>query len=483
MWRQVNRKEPLLLSLMVAFSGRQLTPPFPVSLGTFMKTVFTVTELTGAIKNLLESGFGVIWVTGEISNLRRPASGHVYFTLKDKDSQIRAVAFRSATGRIGFDLEDGMKIVCRGKLNIYPARGEYQLIIDAAEPKGLGALQMAFEQLKRRLEKEGLFDPSHKRDIPFLPGKIGIVTSPSGAAIRDILNITGRRFPSVDIIIAPAVVQGMEAPMEICGAISDLNSIGVDVIIVTRGGGSLEDLFCFNDERVARAIYSSKNPVISAVGHEIDFTIADFVADLRAPTPSVAAELVVPDRKDLIEKTLRLKSRLVNACGVFLRESENRLDFLVKGLCDPRGRISNLRMGLDDWHIRLSGGMRRVLEMRENRFLSARRMLIRLTPVTRIRELRRGVENLKKEMDARTRFYMNNLKGILRKDMSILDNLSPISVLKRGFGIVRLSDGTIIRDVAMLAVDDSVYVKISSGSFKARVIKISQEQENGREKI
>ncbi|MCK4533986.1 MAG: exodeoxyribonuclease VII large subunit [Syntrophobacterales bacterium] len=403
-----------------------------------MKAVLTVTELTGVIKDFLESGFDIIWVTGEISNLRRPASGHVYFTLKDEGSQIRVVAFRSAASRIGFDLEDGMKIVCRGRLNVYSARGEYQLIIDAAEPKGLGALQMAFEQLKERLGKEGLFDPSRKKDIPFLPGKIGVVTSPSGAAIRDILNITGRRFPSVDIIIAPAAVQGAEAPTEICDAISDLNSIGADVIIVTRGGGSLEDLFCFNDERVARAIYSSKIPVISAVGHEIDFTIADFVADLRAPTPSAAAELVVPDRNALIERIRRLKAQLINAHGVSLRGLENRLDFVVGGLRDPRGQISDLRMGLDDWYARL---------------------------------------------ETRTRTCIDTLRGILQRDISLLDTLSPLSVLKRGFGIVRLSDGTIVRDVAMLAVDDSVDVKVSSGSFKTRVIKISQEQNNGREKI
>jgi len=395
-----------------------------------MKAVFTVTELTGAIKGLLESGFDLIWVTGEISNLRRPASGHVYFTLKDKDSQIRVVAFRSVAGRIGFDLEDGMKIVCRGRLNVYSARGEYQLIIDAAEPKGLGALQMAFEQLKERLEKEGLFDPSHNKDIPFLPGKIGIVTSPSGAAIRDILNITGRRFPSVNIIIAPTVVQGTEAPMEICDAISDLNSIGVDVIIVTRGGGSLEDLFCFNDERVARAIYSSKTPVISAVGHEIDFTIADFVADLRAPTPSAAAELVVPNRKDLIEGIQSLKSRLMNARGVFLHGLGSRLDFAVKGLRDPRRQISDLRMRLDDWYARL---------------------------------------------ETRARSCIDTLRGILQRDISLLDTLSPLSVLKRGFAIVRLSDGTIARDVNMLTVDGSVDVKVSSGSFKAKVTKILQE--------
>jgi len=448
-----------------------------------MKDVFTVTELTGAIKNHLESGFGIIWVTGEISNLRRPASGHVYFTLKDEDSQIRVVAFRNTAGRIGFDLEDGLQIACRGKLTVYAARGEYQIIIDAAEPKGFGALQLAFEQLKKRLGKEGLFDASHKKGIPFLPGKIGVVTSPSGAAVRDILNITGRRFPSIDITIAPAAVQGTEAPMEICDAISDLHSTDVDVIIVTRGGGSLEDLFCFNDERVARAIHSSRIPVISAVGHEIDFTIADFVADLRAPTPSAAAELVVPDRKDLIERIRRLQSRLSNARSVSLREFRKRLGAVAEGLRDPRGRISDRRIGLDDWNVRLSGGIRRVLEMREHFFLPANRMLRRLTPTTMIGELRHRSGRITKELDVQTRMYVNNLKDMLHRDISLLDSLSPLSVLKRGFGIVRLPDGTIVRDVAALSIDDSVDVKVSSGNFTARVTRIVQEKKNGREKI
>ncbi|HOO89753.1 MAG TPA: exodeoxyribonuclease VII large subunit [Syntrophales bacterium] len=448
-----------------------------------MKDVLTVTELTRAIKNFLESGFDVIWVTGEISNLRRPGSGHVYFTLKDEDSQIRTVAFRSAAERLGFDLEDGMEIVCRGKLNIYPARGEYQLIIDAAEPKGLGALQKAFEQMEERLGKEGLFDPSHKREIPFLPEMIGIVTSPSGAAIRDILNIISRRFPSVDIIIAPASVQGAEAPPEICNAISDLNAIGVDVIIVTRGGGSIEDLFCFNDERVARAIYASRIPVISAVGHEIDFTIADFVADLRAPTPSAAAELVVPDRKNLIEITDRLRARLLHICSMSLQKLRDRLDVTVESLRDPRGTISDLRMELDDWYGRLSGGMRRILEMGAHSHRSANRVMMGLTPGTRILELRREIENLKKELYVRNGFYMGNLKSILQKEMSALDNLSPLSVLKRGFGIIRLPAGSIVSDVAVLAADDYVDVTVSSGSFTARVLEISQEQKYDREKI
>ncbi|MBN2398265.1 MAG: exodeoxyribonuclease VII large subunit [Deltaproteobacteria bacterium] len=404
----------------------------------FMETILTVTQLTEAIKQTLEGGFGIVWVTGEVSNLRRPASGHVYATLKDETSQIRVVVFRSAAVRMGFDLEDGMEIVCKGRVNVYPARGEYQLIVDTAEPKGLGALQMAFEQLKGRLEKEGLFDPSHKRSIPFLPATIGVVTSPSGAAVRDILNITGRRFPSVDIVIAPAAVQGAEAPREICSAIADLNTIGVDVIILARGGGSLEDLFCFNDEGVARAIWASRIPVISAVGHEIDFTIADFVADLRAPTPSAAAELVVPDRRDLLERVRRLRSRLMHVCDMMLRELKTRLIFITEGLRDPKRRLADLHL--------------------------------------KVADLRRGLES-------RTRSRIDALRRTLQREIALLDTLSPLAVLQRGFGVVRLPGGTVVRDAGMLAVGDSVDVRVASGSFTAQVTTISQEHSDGRKKV
>jgi exodeoxyribonuclease VII large subunit len=274
-----------------------------------MKDIWTVSELNDRIKGLLEESFELLWIEGEVSNLRRPASGHVYFTLKDEKSQIRAVLFRSPYGprsaawspRTRFDLEEGMQIVCRARLSVYTARGEYQLVAEAVEPKGIGALQKAFEQLKQRLQAEGLFEPLRKKPIPFLPRKIGVITSPTGAVIRDILTVTRRRFSGVPILIAPVRVQGAEAPPEIVQAIKDMQSATeVDVIILARGGGSLEDLAPFNDEGVARAIFSSRIPVISAVGHETDFTIADFVADLRAPTPSAAAELVLPLKRDLI---------------------------------------------------------------------------------------------------------------------------------------------------------------------------------------
>ncbi|HOP36102.1 MAG TPA: exodeoxyribonuclease VII large subunit, partial [Syntrophales bacterium] len=304
------------------------------------KLVLTVTELTEEIRSLLEDTFGFLWVAGEVSNLRRPSSGHVYFTLKDEKAQVRAVLFRQSSARLGFDLEDGMEVLCRGRVSVYSPRGEYQIIVDAAEPRGLGALQRAFEALKKRLEAEGLFDAALKKAIPFLPRRIGVVTSPSGAAVRDILNITGRRFPSVDILIAPVRVQGDEAPPEICDAIALLNEHRlVDVIILARGGGSLEDLFPFNDERVARAVRASRVPVISAVGHEIDFTIADFAADLRAPTPSAAAELVVPMREDLRMALIRDGERLARGLGKKIHHLRDRSSFLKDLLKTPRRLI------------------------------------------------------------------------------------------------------------------------------------------------
>lgn len=442
-----------------------------------IKDILTVTELTANIKILLETSFDILWVAGEISNLRHPGSGHVYFTLKDRESQIRAVVFRQAMQKIGFDLEDGMEIVCRAKVNVYQVRGEYQLIIDAAEPRGYGALQMAFEQLKRKLDDEGLFDPSFKKRIPFLPRRIGIVTSSTGAAIRDILNITKRRFPSIDILIAPVRVQGVDAPPEICESISALNSIpGIDVIIVTRGGGSLEDLFPFNDERVARAIHASKIPVISAVGHEIDFTIADFVADLRAPTPSAAAELVVPNRIDLVERIENLHFRLVNNQRKISHMLSEKTKLLRERLKDPRRRVVDLRINLDDTGLVLKENFRRGLENRENRILHTNKLLLYTNPAARIGEYKLRLETLKESMKTKTLFSMNNLKNNLKQNISILNSLNPLSVLERGYGIVRrLPDNTIVRKAKSLTEGCHVSVKVLSGSFRAKVTKIFQE--------
>ncbi|MBN2515093.1 MAG: exodeoxyribonuclease VII large subunit [Deltaproteobacteria bacterium] len=442
-----------------------------------MQEILTVTELTTTIKSLLESAFGFLWVTGEISNLRQPRSGHVYCTLKAENSQIRAVVFRQTLRTIGFDLEDGMNIVCRGRLSVYQQRGEYQLIIDAAEPRGLGALQMAFEQLKKRLEEEGLFDPSRKRNIPFLPRRIGIVTSSTGAAIRDILHITKRRYPSIDILIAPVRVQGVEAPPEICGAIATLNTIeDVDVIIVTRGGGSLEDLFPFNNERVARAIFESKIPVISAVGHEIDFTIADFVADLRAPTPSAAAELVVPIKKELVDTIRSLRLRMINSNQRMTHRRTERLSSYYERVKDPRRRIEDLQMNIDDLSERLVTGLRYGFDVRERQLTNYEGLLKLMNPLTRIHNDVLKLDTMKKGVVVGFQQGMSGLKQRLQKDMALLDILSPLAVLERGYGIVRkLPDGTIFKSIKAVEVGDNVNVTVSSGSFNAQVTEIVRE--------
>ena len=297
------------------------------------KYVYKVSELTSHIKIILEGSFPRIWVEGEISNFKSPMSGHFYFTLKDKRSELRCVFFKGNNEKIRFDIKDGMQVISYGRISVYEKQGLYQLYVSRVEPKGIGALQLAFEQLKERLFKEGLFDESRKKPIPVVPDRIGIITSPTGAAIRDMLHVLKKRFTNVKILISPVKVQGDSAREEIASAISDFNKLdNVDVIIVGRGGGSLEDLWPFNEEIVARAIYNSKIPIISAVGHEIDWTISDFVADLRAPTPSVAAECVIAKKGELTETLESLEKRLKAYPLEIMREYEQRLDDIEGGL-------------------------------------------------------------------------------------------------------------------------------------------------------
>jgi len=450
-----------------------------------MKEILTVTALNENIKRLLEASFDTLWVEGEISNLRKPASGHVYFTMKDEKSQIRAVIFRypnmqrslpwSRPSR--FELEEGMSVICCARVSVYHPRGEYQLIVEAIEPKGVGALQMAFEQLKSRLQAEGLFDPARKKPIPFLPRRIGVITSLTGAVIRDILNITARRFPSVDILIAPVRVQGPESPAEIIDAISNMQKTGdVDVVILARGGGSLEDLAPFNDEGVARAIYRSRIPVVSAVGHEIDFTIADFVADLRAPTPSAAAELVVPVKRELAASLEKLHLRMVNHQRRMMERLNERMVLLDTRLKDPRKRIDDFRLLVDDRMERLRSTLehRRAMIRPKLRHLEVR--LMHVSPLSAIRERRFVLENLKKDMIAEWNKEIGQFKNRVESDVAILDTLSPLAVLKRGYGIVRkLPEGFIVRVAGSVPVDSELKIKVSAGSLRAKVTEICRE--------
>ena len=305
--------------------------------------IYTVSELTRGIKSVLQSSFGAVWVEGEISNFIAHQSGHMYFSIKDAGSVLACAMFRGANAKLKFKIENGMQVVCSGKISIYDKRGQYQLLVDRVEPKGKGALQVALEQLKEKLNKEGLFDKSHKKPIPYLPYRVGVITSPTGAAIRDILNVSRRRFSNIEIILNPVKVQGESAKSEIAEAIRLFNELNnIDVMIVGRGGGSLEDLWAFNEENVARAVYASKIPIISAVGHEIDWSICDFVADFRAATPSAAAELIIPRKEDLISKLKTYLDRMRASLG-FLVQHEQDIDYLLEQLILKEGYVIKLK--------------------------------------------------------------------------------------------------------------------------------------------
>ena len=396
--------------------------------GSGTSHILTVTQLTYQIKNLLEGTFPDVWVEGEISNLTVPQSGHAYFTLKDEQSQVKAVLFRSSQRHLKFTLQHGMQVICRGRVSVYEPRGEYQIIVDYVEPRGIGALQKAFEELKARLDKEGLFSLERKKPLPLLPRRIGIVTSPTGAAIRDILRVIKRRHPRMEILIYPVPVQGADAPPAIVEAVQYFNrEKNIDVMIVGRGGGSLEDLWAFNEEAVARAIHGSRIPVISAVGHETDYTIADFVADLRAPTPSAAAEMVVESEAHMRDTVLSLKSRLASAISQELEQRKSTVQHALRLLADPRKRLEQFSQRVDELLGRLGLGLRHHVR--------------------------------------RDRALLNSLTGAL-------DHLNPLSILSRGYSVTRsVPLGAIIKSAAEVMEGDLLRTTLHSGEIVSRVEK------------
>jgi len=392
-----------------------------------MKThILTVTQLTNRIKDLIEGAFPDIWVEGEISNLSIPQSGHAYFTLKDEHAQVRAVLFRSAQRFLKFTLQHGIQVICRGRASVYEPRGEYQLILDYIEPKGVGALQLAFEQLKARLEKEGLFDLNRKKPLPVLPRRIGIITSPTGAAIRDMLRVIKRRHPKMHILIYPVPVQGAEAAPAIAEALRYFNrEQNADVLIVGRGGGSLEDLWAFNEEAVVRAVHASRIPVISAVGHETDYTICDFAADLRAPTPSAAAEMVVESEESFQQSIRSLEVRLLRSMQQTLQLSRASLRENMRILGDPRRALELHAQRIDELAGRLALGLNHQLQ-------KDRALLLSLT--------------------------------------SALDHLNPLGILSRGYSITKkLPAGAIVKDASQLNPGDLLSTRFYHGSVLSRV--------------
>jgi exodeoxyribonuclease VII large subunit len=434
------------------------------------RRALTVSELTARLKTLVESSFFEVHVEGEISNLRRHTSGHWYFTLKDEGAALRCACFRMQNRLIRFAPEDGLTVSARGRLSIYETRGEYQLVVEYLEPVGVGALQLAFEQLKSKLAAEGLFDPQRKRPLPLLPRCIGIVTSPTGAAVRDIVRVIRRRNEAVSVLIAPARVQGEGAAFEIAQAIRALSARKeVDVIIVGRGGGSIEDLWCFNDERVARAIVKSRVPIISAVGHETDFTIADFVADLRASTPSAAAEMVAAAHGEISARIAGLRSDLGRALRYRVLELRSRIAELEssRAFDSVQMKIRGTSQRLDDATHSMETMLRDTVKTRRA-VLGA--LALRLSKA----DLRRGMIERRASLDtvigrlkATARSALDQRRERLSIGAGKLATLSPLGVLARGYAIAFDKDGQVIRRAADVNSGDRVNVRVSEGTFAA----------------
>jgi exodeoxyribonuclease VII large subunit len=441
------------------------------------RRVWAVRELVAALRTSMEREYGDIWVEGEISNFRAPgSSGHLYFTLKDGDSQIRTVMFKSQARLLRFRPEDGMLVVLRGRATIYETKGELQLSAEYLEPKGAGALQVAFEQLKAKLEAEGLFDAARKKRIPALPRCIGIVTSPQAAALRDILNVLRRRHHSANLLIFPAQVQGEAAAGEVSTGIKYFNRAkNVDVIIVARGGGSAEDLAAFNHEGLARAVADSEIPIISAIGHETDFTIIDFVADLRAPTPSAAAELVILSRQEIEEQAESLHSRLARAVRYRLLMAKQALTEAAQQGAFARmvGGIQQRQQKLDDLIFRVEKSERRLIEQHRRRWERA-------SAAVRHYDARRMLAGIRKDLATQTSAVGAAVRALLLRQKSRLDQaqhqlkaLSPVAILERGYALVFDSSGKLLKDSEQVEQGDEISARLAHGTFTARVEKKS----------
>lgn len=441
--------------------------PFPL----LTEQVYSVSQLTHAIKDLLEDRFTSLWVEGEVSNFRAPSSGHFYFTLKDESTQIRAVMFRSRNALLPFIPEDGLQVVCRANLSVYTPRGDYQLIVESMEPKGQGALQLAFEALKRKLAEQGLFDKERKRPLPFLPRVVGVITSPTGAAVRDILKVLWRRFPNLEIRFCPVRVQGGPAKQEIVEAIRTLNLDGVsDVIIVGRGGGSLEDLWAFNEESVALAIAESRIPIVSAVGHEIDFTIADFVADVRAPTPSAAAEMIVPEKAALVEGLAVLKNRLWRASARNLEERREGIGRLFRRLVHPGRKVQEGYIRLDELSERRHAVVRRRVRELRVHLGGTRTELISVGPSSRIQASAVRVESAQRDLLRLARHRLEMKRQQCKEAASCLGSLSPLGVLSRGYSITyRLPSRQVLRRAGEVRKGDPLEILLAEGRVECLV--------------
>ena len=453
---------------------------------TIERDVITVSQLNRRAKQLLETHMPLLWVEGELSNVSIPSSGHWYFTLKDNEAQVRCAMFRNRNMTVRFKPEQGQHVLIRARVSLYEGRGDYQIIAEHMEEAGAGALQRAFEELKLKLASEGLFDEHVKKPLPTLPKHIAVITSPTGAAIRDILNVLERRFPSIPVTIIPVAVQGKESAPQIVNAIALANRAQLsikklpdeklpdenlfDVIVLTRGGGSLEDLWPFNEEIVARAIYASKLPIVSAVGHEIDFTIADFVADLRAPTPSAAAELITPDGDEWLDKFIGFEILLEEAIARKLQHLQQKLHWLRSRLRHPKQKLEQQAQLLDTLELRLKNTAQKILTAYRNRLNN---LVIRqkpLHPQLRLQQLQTRLQQAQQNLNKAQKFTLAQKQQKFNAAVRMLNTLSPLKTLDRGYAIVTAVGSPIpITSSSQINIGDALNTRVAEGEFVCRV--------------
>jgi exodeoxyribonuclease VII large subunit len=441
--------------------------------------VFTVSQLNQRAKQLLEITFSSIKVEGEISNLSRPSSGHWYFTLKDKGAQVRCAMFRSRTAQVRFQPKEGDKIVVRGKVSLYENRGDYQLIVDAMKPAGEGQLQQAFIQLKQKLGAEGLFNPEHKQALPTDIKRIAVITSPTGAAIHDILTVLNRRFPAIEVDIYPAQVQGQESAQQIIWSIKQANlDAKTDVIIVGRGGGSIEDLWSFNDEQLARTIFHSQLPIVSAVGHEVDFTIADFVADIRAPTPSAAAEMLSPNQEDYLSRVNTLRARLENSIQQQLQNKQWQLQSVERGLQHPGDKLSQYAQTLDMLELRMQQSQKNKLSQLMQKLAKGQQRLQQQSPANKLQKIEVQLGYLQQRLTSGMKQLLTNKGERLQQNALLLNAVSPLQTIGRGYAILQTDTETVIRDSHDVKKGDLVSARIGHGKLELMVEKVTHERKS-----
>ncbi len=446
--------------------------------------VFTVSQLNQRAKQLLEITFSSIKVEGEISNLSRPSSGHWYFTLKDKGAQVRCAMFRSRTAQVKFQPKEGDQIVVRGKVSLYENRGDYQLIVDAMKPAGEGQLQQAFILLKQKLGAEGLFNPEYKQALPEAIKRIAVITSPTGAAIHDILTVLKRRFPAIEVNIYPVQVQGKEAAQQMIWSINQANldacnakeGQAADVVIIGRGGGSIEDLWSFNDEQLARTIFNSKLPIVSAVGHEVDFTIADFVADARAPTPSAAAEMLSPNREEYLSRLNALGSRLENSIQQQLQNKQWQLQGAQRGLQHPGDKLSQYAQTLDMLELRMQQSQKNKFNQLMQRLTRSQHKLQQQSPTNTLQKIETQLAYFQQRLNSAMKQLLANKSERLQQSALLLNAVSPLQTLGRGYAILQTDTEAVIRDSHDVKKGDLISARIGHGKLELTVEKVKHER-------